>query len=62
MGWKSTIDLTRKEAEDIMRSTLDDIASISDEDLSEAVEAIRGGENHGYNYRIVKVPRGGVTD
>ena len=53
MGWKSTIDLTREEAEDILRAKIDDISSCSDEQLEEAIEDIRGGEEHGYNYRIV---------
>ena len=53
MGWKSTIDLTRKEAEDILRTELDDLASRSDTDIADAIEALRGGDEHGHNYRIV---------
>jgi len=53
MGWKSTIDLTRKEAEDILRVYLENLSQCTDEELAEAIEALRGGENHGANYRIV---------
>ena len=50
MGWKSTIDLTREEAEAMLEGATE---GASDEDLAEAVEAIMGGESHGANYRIV---------
>lgn len=53
MGWKSTIDLTRQEAEDIIQAYADDLASCSDEHLADAIEQLRGGEEHGHNYRIV---------
>ena len=54
MGWKSTIDLTRKEAEEILLAYLEDLSSVSNDDLAEAIEAIKGGENHGHNYRIIE--------
>jgi hypothetical protein len=51
MGWKSTIDITREEAVEIISNAKLD--ELSDEDLSNIVEAVMGGENHGNNYRIV---------
>ena len=52
MGWKSTIDLTREVALSIVSSELN-YENISDDDLAELVELVRGGENHGHNYRII---------
>lgn len=51
MGWKSTVDLTRKEAIEIITNA--DLDELSNEDLSTIVEAVNGGESHGHNYRIV---------
>ena len=52
MGWKSTIDLTREEALAIARCG-GGRESMDDETLTELIEVLRGGEDHGYNYRIV---------
>ena len=52
MGWKSTIDLTRQEALDIIGGTVFD--ALSDDALADLVEEIRGGVDHGHNYRIVR--------
>lgn len=51
MGWKSTITLTRRRAEDAVRRELD-TAKLSDADLGLLLELIRGGEYHGHNYMI----------
>ncbi len=52
MGWKSTIDMTRQEMEEAVQSYCD-VENLSDEQLSDLLETLRGGEDHGYNYRIV---------
>lgn len=51
MGWKSTVDLTRDEALQIIANA--DLEALDDETLAELVELISGGENHGNNYRII---------
>lgn len=51
MGWKSTIDITRERAIEIIADA--NLDELSDEELCDIVEAIAGGENHGHNYRIV---------
>jgi hypothetical protein len=51
MGWKSTIDITRARAIEIIADA--NLDELSDEELCDIVETIAGGENHGYNYRIV---------
>lgn len=50
MGWKSTIDLSRSEAEAVFLSA--DLDKISNSDLATIVELIRGGDDHGHNYRV----------
>lgn len=52
MGWKSTIDLTREQAIQIVQTEVNP-EDMTDDQLAEAVETIRGGESHGHNYRIV---------
>lgn len=53
MGWKSTIDVTRQEALDALKNYLDHLEQMGDDALAEALEVMRGGEDHGHNYRIV---------
>ncbi len=51
MGWKSTIDITREEAIRIIQSA--DLEELPNDILSEVVEYVLGGEDHGANYRII---------
>lgn len=55
MGWKSTVDITREEA---LRIIYDRLEECDDEAISEILEEVLGGENHGHNYMIVKQERG----
>lgn len=52
MGWKSTIDITRQEALEIISNA--NLNELSDEDLCDIVESVMGGEKHGHNYRIME--------
>lgn len=52
MGWKSTIDMTRKAMEEAVQAKFD-VEGLSDEELSELMELFMGGEEHGHNYRVV---------
>lgn len=53
MGWKSTIDMTRIEMEDAVKNLYDFTEHLSNEQLSEILEILMGGEEHGHNYRVV---------
>lgn len=54
MGWKSTIDMTRAEMEQAVRDEVEpDFSGISDDDLASILEVLRGGDEHGHNYRVV---------
>jgi hypothetical protein len=53
MGWKSTIDVTRHEAINLIHYELQDLKDFSDEALANLLEEVMGGEKHGHNYRIV---------
>lgn len=50
MGWKSTVTISREEALNIIANANFD--EMSNEDLAVIVEAVQGGENHGYNYIV----------
>lgn len=54
MGWKSTITIKREEAQSLI---IQRILTCSDEELSDALEALGFGENtnlpyYGHNFRI----------
>lgn len=49
MGWKSTVTVTREEALSLIYAHLEEI---SDENLADVLEAVMGGDSHGYNYAI----------
>lgn len=51
MGWKSTIDVSRQEAVRMIGDV--DLEELDDELLADILEAVMGGEDHGYNYRII---------
>jgi hypothetical protein len=56
MGWKSTISLTREQMEQSVRLELakrEDLSGLSDEELSDLLELLMGGDEHGNNYRVV---------
>jgi len=51
MGWKSTLDISRQQAIDMIEKV--DLEDLSNEDLAEVLEAIMP-EDHGYNYRVME--------
>jgi hypothetical protein len=50
MGWKSTIEISRRKAIAVVTAHL---GEMTDEELGGMVELARGGDRHGYNYRVV---------
>jgi len=57
MGWKSTLDITRKEAKRLIIQRLMDLDGISDSELEDRLEELGYGDNpdleyHGYNFII----------
>lgn len=52
MGWKSTLDVSCKEALDTIYQTLEE--GVSDEILAKVLEEVLGGYEHGHNYTIIK--------
>ncbi len=53
MGWKSTIDITRKDAIEQIKVAMLGISDLSNEQLANILEELLGGEHHGHNYTIV---------
>ena len=54
MGWKSTICLTREQTEGAVQRALDlGLSILSDEQLADLLELLRGGDDHGHNYSVV---------
>jgi|AntRauTorckE5430_2_1112549.scaffolds.fasta_scaffold00649_23 hypothetical protein len=57
MGWKSSIDITRKEAKRLIMQRLLDLDGISDSELENRLEELGYGDNpdlehFGYNFII----------
>jgi len=61
MGWKSTIDITRADAIELIKSMTESVDKFTDEQLANLVEELMGGEEHGHNYRIVRTYSGDFT-
>lgn len=54
MGWKSTIEMTRREMEQAAVAEMTpDLSDLTDDELTDLLEILRGGEKHGHNYRVV---------
>lgn len=53
MGWKSTICMTRAEMERAVEAELEGRGEPSDELLADLLELLRGGDEHGNNYKVV---------
>lgn len=57
VGWKSTVRMSRAEMEQEVLAELlkraADLGRLSDADLEDLLEQLRGGERHGDQYRVV---------
>jgi hypothetical protein len=62
MGWKSTIDLSRREAISRIMDRINDIENMSNNELSVLMESLGYGDNtelplYGHNFNIIdKIP------
>ena len=60
MGWKSTVDITRKEAIRLIFAKMADVHTMSDKELGELVELLGYGDDtklpyHGHNFNVTDV-------
>ena len=56
MGHKSTLHISRHECLEQIKETLGDSDNIANETLAEMFEAMLGGEEHGHNYVVMRIP------
>ncbi len=54
MGWKSTIEMTREQMEVAVHESDRPLNELTDEELADLLELLRGGEDHGANYRVIR--------
>jgi hypothetical protein len=61
MGWKSTVDITRKEALRLVFARMADVHTMSDGDLGDMLETLGYGDDtnlpyYGHNFLVVDKP------
>ena len=60
MGWKSTIDITKKEAIRLIFTKMAEVHCMSEKELGETLEALGYGEDtklpyYGHNFNVIDV-------